>query len=41
MILDWMWLGKFSWGISVYVTLKKEEENMEASRAFIIVMENN
>jgi hypothetical protein len=27
-------------GRSVYVTLKREEENMEVSCAFIIVMEN-
>jgi hypothetical protein len=36
-----MWLGKFSWGISVFVTLKKKEENMEANCTFIIVMEND
>jgi hypothetical protein len=24
MILNWMWLRKFSWGRSVYATLKKE-----------------
>jgi hypothetical protein len=40
-ILDWMWLGKFSWGISVYVTLKKKDEDMETSCTFIIVMEND
>jgi hypothetical protein len=28
-ILSWMWLGEFSRGRSVYVTLEKEEENME------------
>ncbi len=40
MILNWMQLEKFSWGRNVYVTLKKEEENMEASCTLIIVMEN-
>ncbi len=24
MILNWMWLKEFSWGRSVYVTLKKK-----------------
>jgi hypothetical protein len=40
MILHWMWLGRFFWGRSVYVTLKRKEINMEASCTFIIVMEN-
>jgi hypothetical protein len=40
MILDWMSLEKFSWGRSVYATLKKDEESMEASCTLIIVMEN-
>jgi hypothetical protein len=40
MILNWMWLGEFSWARTMYVTLKREEENMEASCMFIIVMEN-
>ncbi len=31
MILDWMWLGGFSSGKSVYVTLKREETNMETN----------
>jgi hypothetical protein len=35
-----MSLEKFSWRRSVYVTLKKEEESMEASCILIIVMEN-
>jgi len=26
MILNWMWLGEFSWGRSVYVTLKRERK---------------
>jgi hypothetical protein len=40
MILDWMWLGEFSWGRSLYVTLKIEVENMEISCLLIIAMEN-
>jgi hypothetical protein len=40
MILDWMWLGEFSWAITMYVTLKRKEENMESSYTFIIVVEN-
>jgi hypothetical protein len=40
MILDWMWLRKFSWARIMYVTLKREEESMEASCTFIIIMEN-
>jgi hypothetical protein len=39
MIVNWMWLGDFSWGRSVYVTLKRQEINMEASCIFNIVME--
>ncbi len=39
-ILNQMWLGKFSWGRNVYVTLKRKEENMETSCTLIIVMEN-
>ncbi len=29
MILDWMWLGKLSWGRNVYVTLERKVENIE------------
>jgi hypothetical protein len=34
MILDWMWLKEFFGGRNVYVTLKREEKNMEASLCF-------
>jgi hypothetical protein len=40
MILDWMWLGEFSWGRNVYVTLEIEVESMEISCTLIIAMEN-
>jgi hypothetical protein len=36
MILNWMWLR----GRNVYVTLKKENESMEANNTFVIIMEN-
>jgi len=35
-----MWLGKFSWGRIVYVTLEIEVENMEVSCILILAMEN-
>jgi hypothetical protein len=41
MILNWMWLEEFSWGRSVYVTLKRDDESMETSCTSIIVMEND
>ncbi len=40
MILDWMWLGEFSWGRSVYVTLEIEVESMEVFCTLILAMEN-
>jgi hypothetical protein len=40
MILNWMWLKKLFRGRNVYVTLKRQEENIKASCPFIIVMEN-
>jgi hypothetical protein len=40
MILDWMWLRKFSWGRSVFLTLEIEVENMEVSCTLILAMEN-
>jgi hypothetical protein len=39
MILDWTWLGEFSWGRNVYVTLKIEE-SMEVECIPILLMEN-
>jgi hypothetical protein len=39
-IQDWIWLGKFSWGRNVYVTLERKEENMEVESILIIVVEN-
>jgi hypothetical protein len=39
-ILDWMWLGEFSWGRNVYVTLKIGVGNMEISCTLILAMEN-
>jgi hypothetical protein len=38
MILDWMWLGEFSYGRNVYMTLEKE--SMEVECTLIIAMEN-
>jgi hypothetical protein len=35
-----MWLGDFSWGTNVYVTLEIEVENMEIFCTLILVMEN-
>jgi hypothetical protein len=35
-----MWLGKLSWGRNVYVTLERNEENMEIKCTLIIAMEN-
>jgi hypothetical protein len=40
MILYWMWIGEFSSRRSVYVTLEKEEENMQVKCTFIIAMKN-
>jgi hypothetical protein len=40
MILDWMWLREFFGGRNMNATLKREDENMEVSCTFIIVMEN-
>jgi hypothetical protein len=40
MIIDWMWLGEFSWGRSVYVTLKIRVESMKVSCILILAMEN-
>ncbi len=40
MILYWMWIGEFFSRISVYMTLEKEEENMQVEYTFIIAMEN-
>jgi hypothetical protein len=40
MILDWMWLGEFSLGRSVYVTLEIDVESMEVFYILILVMEN-
>jgi hypothetical protein len=41
MILNWMWLGEFSEGRNVYVTLEKEEESMEVECILIIAMKND
>jgi hypothetical protein len=35
-----MWLGKFSWERSVFVTLEIEVENMEVFCILILAMEN-
>jgi len=35
-----MWIGEFFSRISVYMTLEKEEENMQVEYTFIIAMEN-
>jgi hypothetical protein len=35
-----MWLGEFSWGRIVYVTLEIEVKNMEVSCILILAMEN-
>jgi hypothetical protein len=40
MILDWMWLGKFSLARSVYVRLEIDVESMEVSYTLILAMEN-
>jgi hypothetical protein len=40
MILNWMWLGEFYWGRSVYVTLDIEVESMEVFCILILAMEN-
>jgi hypothetical protein len=37
----YMWLGKLSWGRNVYVTLERQEENMEIKCTLIIAMENS
>jgi len=41
MIIDWIWLGKTFWGKNVYLTLKRNEKNMETSCILLIVMEND
>jgi hypothetical protein len=40
MILDWTWLGEFSWGRNVCVTLEIKMESMEVPCTLIIAMEN-
>jgi hypothetical protein len=35
-----MWLGEFSWGRNMYVTLERKDESMEVKCTLIIAMKN-